>query len=403
MTGFTSFLTHLPQVARAAFGALRDPAGNPKEALLAIAAVAVAALIVLVVVILVVLLVNDLRRPREAGGAVSLAPARRRRPALAATVWLVLALCAIVALTVGWRYSVRDAACSRCHLSAAAAESHAADTRHAKVACSACHVAPGLSGVLQAATRGVGSLVTQAGGKAPAGPVEATISNAACLSCHSEVAAGVVVDRGIRMRHSDVLAIGYSCTDCHSTIGHGSRVYRPTYPQMSQCLSCHDGRTAKSGCSTCHSSDVGRASRIPSDSYVKVNVQVTDCRGCHSMSTCIACHGIELPHSQQFIDGYHARQALAQPQVCLKCHKVDSFCNQCHHFEITSAGLPRAPHGQGTDFVTWHKGAGATPTGTVTPSTVPDPKRDACSCHTMYAQVTEKQFCLYCHGPQPSH
>lgn len=403
-----SVLTHLPQVAQAALAALRNPAANPSMALLAIAAVAVVVLIVVVLVALVILLVNDLRAPKPpAGEPVEgvryVYEPRKRRRSLAAAVWLVLAVLAFVGIGAGWAYATKDSTCASCHVTAAAFASRARDARHSKIACASCHVTPGIAGAVAAAATGAGNLRIQYTGTVPTARLQTSVSDAACLTCHADVRSGVVLDRGIRMRHSDVLAVGYSCMDCHNTIGHAGRVVRPRYPEMSQCISCHDGTKAKSACSTCHSKDVGNASRVPSTSYSVAQVTPTDCRGCHSVSTCIKCHGLELPHSQQFISGFHARQAVLQPQLCMKCHTVNDDCNKCHDFAVTPAGLPLAPHNARGGFITWHKGVvSATPTATV--GGAGGAGVGSCSCHIMRAQLSgREQLCLYCHGPQPSH
>lgn len=364
-----------------ALQALRNPAADPKSALLVFGLIGVVLLLVLLVVVLVVSIVQDSRRKPVSGGPSGRRPvsprAKAGRVAFAVTVFALL--------VVAWNVSVADRTCARCHNTSQAIASHKKDT-HAKVSCRDCHVAPGLGGAFTATAHGVVNAASLLPGGPEKTPSTADVSNGACLRCHSAVVDGVTLARGIRMRHSDVLQVGYACTDCHNTAGHGAKVRRARYPQMSQCIVCHDGKKAPSACVTCHSTDVGKASRKPTDVYVKAQVPTDTCRGCHPMKKCIACHGLELPHSQQFVNGFHARKALESPKTCIKCHSVKDKCNNCHDFGVDRNGLPTTPHDSQGAFVTWHPKASGPGMGT-------------CSCHDMDRQ----RFCNYCHGKQPDH
>lgn len=391
MNDVTRALNGLSQVLATGIAVVRDPSANPRLALFALAALGIAALTVLMVIVLVVLLVQDALRPRPKAKVVASreqGPKSRRVRGLG---W-ILGIALIVAVVVGYQYGVQDSTCARCHFTQRAFASRKTDDAHTNVSCSACHVPPGANGVMSAVGTGLWNLSTQLKGKAPDNLVSAPVSSSACLRCHRDVLSGVVTARNIRMRHSDVLAEGYICTDCHNTQGHGSQVTLARYPQMSQCITCHDGVKEKAGCSTCHSSDVGRASRVPADLFAKVQIKVTDCRGCHSMQPCIRCHGLELPHSEQFMKGYHARKALLQPQICMKCHTTITFCNNCHHFLTQANGYPKAPHDHESDFVSWHS------IGTT--STSPPP--NDCQCHMTKVQ-DPAEFCAICHATQPEH
>jgi hypothetical protein len=203
-------------------------------------------------------------------------------------------------------------------------------------------------------------------------------------------ASGVVTVGGIRMRHTDVLGIGYECTDCHASAGHTPKTPSPRKAMMAQCVQCHDGKKAPSACSTCHSKDVGTSSASKTNiaDMPKAPITPDGCRGCHTMKTCVDCHGLELPHSDQFKGGYHARKALLEPQTCVKCHSVKEFCNGCHQFGVSSSGLPTGPHGSVSAFVQMHRKAGSM-----------NAESASCSCHT--AGGPRKDFCAKCHAKQP--
>jgi hypothetical protein len=308
-------------------------------------------------------------------------------------IWAIVVGALLVGLGFAWSYGTSDATCARCHTMNHAFVSRKTDP-HANVACSRCHVAPGASGAFSTVVSGAGNLGVQLF-KHPEDRAtgEAQVQNASCLSCHENVTSGIVVAGATRMRHSDVLAVGYACTDCHGSVGHGPDGVAPArYPTMGQCVQCHDGTKATSQCAMCHSHDIGApsAQRAVATDIPKATITPDGCRGCHKMTTCINCHGIELPHSQQFKAGYHARKALLEPQVCMKCHDVATFCNGCHQFTVKN-GLPAGPHGDVNAFIAMHKGAGPTTGGGDSSS---------CSCHTKGGP--RQALCDDCHATQPS-
>lgn len=382
-TTLAGFSSRLPQVLRLAVDALQNPTDNPRVALLAIALVAVVLALVVILVWFVASFVGD-----SGDGPVmeALTPqelmARRRRGRILR--WVLL-LAILSALFVGWTYGTADAACASCHATKSAVKSNARDT-HARAACSACHIAPGARGAYVAAAQAVRNLGAQIRGSSIGAMPRAEVSNGACLTCHESVKGTIVLAKGIRMRHSDVLGVGYACTDCHNTAGHGKAVRRVRAPQMSQCIQCHDGTKAAGECVVCHSRDIGVASGNPTDGYTKADIKTDGCRGCHSMATCIRCHGLELPHSPAFIAGYHARKALLEPKTCAKCHTV-SVCRKCHEtMTAPASGVPNNPHAKSVpEFVTWHSAAKGNGMG-------------SCSCH----DADRQRFCNYCHGPQPA-
>jgi hypothetical protein len=372
--------------------ALHDPTHNAMTVLVVLGVVGLVLLILLLIAYLVVTLVADWKNPPPPPAPRVTHRRTEGVSVIKAVAWTIVPALAIVGVILGYGYGTSDATCARCHFTSRAIASHRSDT-HAKVACSRCHVAPGPGGAFAAVTSGLSNLSTElVAHPSDTGSTEVQVQNSACLSCHAGIATGVVVAGGIRMRHSDVLAVGYSCTDCHSTVGHGPRALVPTRrATMAQCVQCHDGGRASAACATCHSRDVGVKSgeRAVAADIPKATITPDGCRGCHAMTTCISCHGIELPHSEAFIQGYHARKALLEPQVCVKCHDTQSFCNGCHQFTVKN-GLPSGPHGSVSEFVAMHKGAGPTSGGVDSAS---------CSCHTKGGP--RQPLCDDCHAKQP--
>jgi hypothetical protein len=365
--------------------ALRNPADNPATVLLALGVLAVVVLIAMLILWYVMMGGPGPREAQAAGEPIpkEAAPRSRRRALTLALVALVAALA-----VAGSIYATSDAACARCHVNASAVASHAKSS-HSNASCRSCHVGPGVRNAFIANVTGVRNIVHGLRRSTTSTP-SVIIGNEACLACHAKVANSVVVARGVRMRHQDVLEVGYVCIDCHNTAGHGEAVKRVQSPKMSQCIACHDGRKVANACTLCHSDDVGVAGRTPGQGFLKVHIEFDSCRGCHSMKTCIDCHGLELPHSKEFIAGAHARKGHLEPKTCLKCHTVQGFCNNCHLFNSDpSTGLPVGPHEHEGDFVKWHTRISAQTTL-------------SCPCHVADRGLPNRQqFCDFCHGPQP--
>lgn len=382
----TADIATLRSTFAAGLAALSDPASDPLSALLALASIVLVLLVLVLVTYLAVITVEGRRRPAPVQDS-QLTRAGKSGPAR--VLGLVVGIIAIAAIGYGWTYSASDAMCARCHFTSRAIDSHA-EGAHADIACRSCHVGPGVRGAFTARIRGGVNLATQILGNASDEPVSAEVRNGACIACHENVASGVTVARSIRMRHSDVLELGHACTDCHNTEAHGTEVRRARYPRMGLCIGCHDGIKAASECDVCHSEDVGVAVRRLQRPFAKTNIEKDDCRGCHPIDTCNACHGLEMPHSQEFVEGFHARKGLTQTAVCLRCHDIAGFCNTglCHMFPVSGQGAKtwRRYHEATGDFVAWHQNA-----RDIGPGFGP------CSCH----ETDVEKWCNYCHGPQP--
>ena len=368
--------------ARLVTEVLGNPASNPLVALLVVLGIALVLVIVALLVWLMVVLVREIKHPREKSSQS--AAVERRSARAVPVIWTLLVVALLAVVIVGWQYGTSDRTCARCHVTNSAFKSNAQDA-HAEVSCRDCHIAPGPTGALAAGVTGVRNIKTQLR-EEPNRPTRvAHVDDNACLACHQAITEGVTTAGGIRMRHSDVLEVGYACTDCHNTAGHGESIRRVRRPQMAQCVLCHDGKKARSECDVCHTTDVGAAKRKPGAGYVKTYITPDGCRGCHSMQGCIECHGLELPHSQQFIGGYHAKKAYENVRLCFKCHGGVDFCNGCHIFGLLPSGLPRNPH---DDFVPWHAKYAVR-------------GGNACLCHGENG-YQNPAFCDFCHGQQPS-
>ncbi|PKQ29274.1 MAG: hypothetical protein CVT60_06185 [Actinobacteria bacterium HGW-Actinobacteria-10] len=362
---------------------LADPASNPIAAVFMLAVIVLFLLILVMLTFLALTLFTGAREEPIRRSPADKDPRHVRRRVTAQAVSAVMLL---VAALYGWNYSASNEMCVRCHYVERAIESHESGS-HAQVRCKACHVGPGVDGSVLARVRGLENLVKVISGRGdPAGYASANVTNRSCLTCHEDIAQGVLLARSVRMRHVELLDIGHGCIDCHNTEGHGTSVRKPAYPRMSMCIGCHDGTRASAECETCHSEDVGVAIRRLKRPFAQITTSREDCRGCHSIVACNECHGLELPHSSQFIAGFHARKAFLEPSVCLRCHDVVKFCNACHRFSVTTVGATSWPrtHANVGPFVSWHANTPAVGLG-------------SCLCH----DDDRQRFCNNCHGPQP--
>jgi hypothetical protein len=62
--------------------------------------------------------------------------------------------------------------------------------------------------------------------------------------------------------------------------------------------------------------------------------EVGYCSTCHVESRfCMDCHGMEMPHPEEFSTLTHPELAASKPDKCELCHTAADpcFCDSCHH------------------------------------------------------------------------
>jgi hypothetical protein len=148
------------------------------------------------------------------------------------------------------------------------------------------------------------------------------------------------------MSHTEPLAAGMSCTQCH--VFTEVSLAEAKSGRMQTCLFCHDGSgAAKNDCNTCHRKSptayaTHRADPANAQDLVTTSAQ-NYCYDCHKTKSCDSCHGLRIPHSADFQDtdneatmGVHARAAIRLGSaMCEKCHNTKSAsgavpCTNCH-------------------------------------------------------------------------
>lgn len=169
--------------------------------------------------------------------------------------------------------------------------------------------------------------------------VSAPIDPARCTGCHRQLTKSTIVTRtGLKVSHTEILAGGRTCSDCHASVGH--RRGSSLAVGMASCMGCHNGVKASRECRVCHrqGSPIASVAPLRKDSsfeYPAVRVANRNCARCHGTQTeCIECHnGFVLPHPTVFVRGGHARvAAFGGKERCFKCHEI-AWCGsgKCHH------------------------------------------------------------------------
>ncbi|MEM7248410.1 MAG: cytochrome c3 family protein [Acidobacteriota bacterium] len=141
---------------------------------------------------------------------------------------------------------------------------------------------------------------------------------------------------------------GVSCATCHPGVEEAGLATRAHLPSMETCLTCHDGTQAADSCTTCHLEGWGgriktafaEGELIPDDhgelwaSQHEVHGErdLEYCASCHAQTDCLSCHEGSLPPT--FHDGgylhRHPQEAMANSPVCASCHRLETFCQDCH-------------------------------------------------------------------------
>ena len=249
---------------------------------------------------------------------------------------------------------------------------------HSRVSCLDCHSGPGIVGYVSVPKRALRSLGVKMGVIRRASAVAFNYDN--CLRCHDTILDGIVIKRGIKVSHREIVDDGRACGDCHAGVGHEVKgaVSYDNYTSMDKCLYCHkSGRLGK--CKLCHVNRTGKGLAKKTQMGLLAHdkgwgrrhgvAESRSCRLCHEREFCGECHKIEMPHRSNW-PSIHGNQSQTQGG-CAKCHKP-KFCTSCHQIKI--------PHESG-----WKHGSQA------------KKKREVCDrCHT-------EKHCKDCHDLHDTH
>ncbi|MEI8080975.1 MAG: hypothetical protein WCI74_03930 [Actinomycetes bacterium] len=377
-------LRRIPEVVRTIPDVLREPASNPAMAALLVGIISVLLLIVLVTIMLFIMRpdVEDLPVPEGAQGVGGQPAVTRSKGPSPAVILVIFAVFGVLWVAAGWT-SGDNSVCVSCHQGSVHAS--ATNDPHASTRCVSCHEQGGAAVQLTVGLPGrVVHLVQGKTNPAAARRYGSPISSTGCVTCHREQIAKTTTDEklGLIVSHSEPLAAGAQCVDCHALVA--GAVTAQTIG-MSTCLRCHDGKKAQAICSECHVADPSQAIRAKNvERTARVLIPTPDCGACHfDQRRCDSCHGMRMPHSQEFILWGHARQGVVAlwdngGAPCNKCHTADRRpCTKCHQPFLQHPPLWKQAH-QGAAW------------------------GNSCSCHRWDVSLHNgMNFCQVCHPVKP--
>lgn len=296
----------------------------------------------------------------QVGGAPVVAQSRRKDPLSRSRTVLQGFGILLLLLSMTSLSSQSRTVCISCHAGIAHTDEVASDA-HQTVPCVSCHEH---GDVVESLTLGVW-LRTQhiIGGMMATGPAGTygVVAGRACLTCHEGVREGVTEnpDRALQISHKEPLEAGAGCMDCH-ILDETERIGRRTVG-MSSCLRCHDEQQASAECPTCHTGDVSQAVLVSQAHEPRQTISRPDCYTCHDPGPCDSCHGVRLPHPEQYARTHMMDAArdiwFGGGQTCAACHTTErNSCYQrgCHFNELDyhraeDPGFPRN-HGSRPDM-----------------------------------------------------
>jgi hypothetical protein len=229
--------------------------------------------------------------------------------------------------------------------------------------------------------------------KAEPTPIPAAIPAAStflyCSDCHADLDKSFKAGEHptLLFTHDMHFGIGVSdCAACHVANTHEpDRINRPTMVTCYQCHTLEEDARAPGECSLCHPADMdpepethlaANWTSVLHPEAAKENP--FDCATCHQQQFCNSCHGLQLPHPDDFEGTEHAELFFEDPELCDTCHPREPLvereeCDTCHH--------PQGP--ERSTWIDWH------------PNVVKDQGAETCfQCHAT-------DTCRTCHRQGP--
>jgi len=255
-----------------------------------------------------------------------------RRPWVSAVVVIafVMAVGALLVIPVGATSTLSY--CSSCKATRSA-EKTWADSSHADVSCTSCHIPPGFVAQANWRMNEAKNIWASYLGVTRAPDKGHLPGNANCLKCHPLDKIPNEED-GVRMSHEvHVQLRNLVCADCHDNVSH-KKPGQPVGVTMQICPMCHNQQGAPDRCDFCH---VAPPQGVHRPSYLQkhgreARLNESECLRCHhdKKAFCDACHA--FPPSPHFSGTWrysHGIDAGKDPTSCEACHGK-SYCAQCH-------------------------------------------------------------------------
>ncbi len=165
-----------------------------------------------------------------------------------------------------------------------------------------------------------------------------------CTSCHGlrlpHPANWEQARHGLAYRNSPALCQrchqGPDCARCHQLAmphpaGWLSRHGTAAAATPAACSKCHH----QSECESCHqkSPPASHGPAWSSQHPQAARSQSALCALCHSASkgdTCLTCHGLPMPHPDDFALKHAEIASFEKTVVCFRCHELKKTCGECH-------------------------------------------------------------------------
>jgi hypothetical protein len=197
----------------------------------------------------------DTSQPPKRAGIVGWSTRRR--------VWTIVVAIVVVIAGLPVVCAVDSRACAACHYMRPFYDSWRADRHRASASnCLACHLEPGIRGVVTYPFAFYGELLTAVSGGRIDSPGLVFPSDAACQrsGCHSlnrltSLSGEIAVDHRAHATEAQV-----PCAKCHPGAGHAGQDGRYMLPPMEACEECH--ADVMDDCTYCH---LGRALPVRPD------------------------------------------------------------------------------------------------------------------------------------------
>ncbi|HET6498086.1 MAG TPA: NapC/NirT family cytochrome c [Coriobacteriia bacterium] len=273
---------------------------------------------------------------------------RRERLGLA----LVIVAGVVVLFTFAGFASSSPALCGSCHEMAPSHESWSRSA-HTSVNCVGCHETPrawyGLP--LRAAERARlyardtwRHLSGRLGEPADPSAIGRTspMPDEVCLQCHTADRRATSGFR-ILIDHVEHAERTGSCVACHVYTAHPDAELGRPLSLMMRCYDCHgtaEHPQASAECGVCHPPDFDlRPPTHLAEPWARDHgfaaLRNRDvCALCHVQESCDGCHGVEMPHPEEWERGPrgHGEAVAAGRGVCYRCHTEEpDSCAACHH------------------------------------------------------------------------
>ncbi len=257
------------------------------------------------------------------------------------TTWfatlVVVAFVVVVAVVVVIPVWATDtpAYCSSCKATRAAGQSWERSP-HSMVSCTECHVPPGAANAVKWRTREWLNIWADYLNVPQVANRGARPTSANCLQCHDtdNIPSQNDVVRMPHEAHVDLRDL--TCADCHNQVAHPKPGNTGTEVSMSVCSMCHEQTAQSDQCDFCHLEP--QAKDVHPKEYIETHgkqalADPESCLRCHHSKAafCDPCHAKPTPDHFSGTWRYtHGTTAEEDPLGCTGCHDPDTFCEQCH-------------------------------------------------------------------------